>query len=374
MVAFRQADRGKFQAEPAAPADAWARAYFETHDAPAIALAVARSDGLAWSAAHGMANLELGVPARTEHRFRLGSVSKVITTVAAARLVSRRLLELDTPIAYWLPDLPQHHRQTTLRQLFTHTGGVRHYAPQDLDPNAPGGSVVQRHYPDRASILALFIGDPLVAAPGTTVNYSSFGYTLASMVMESAIGQDFLALIADEVTQPFDLPSLCADEILTIVPDRVSGYFTAREVEFLATRMPGLSRTATDGGLANMGLSNPSFCWAGAGLLMTMPDLARFGAALLDGPYARITPGEHALLFTPLTEGTQEQPPVGLGWRVDTDKLGRPRHHHAGTTPGGRCCLVVYPDQALSIALASNTMMTPGDVLGAASELADLFV
>jgi CubicO group peptidase (beta-lactamase class C family) len=250
---------------------------------------------------------------------------------------------------------------------------VRHYVAKDLDPKAPGGSIVMRRYDTRDDVFSLFIDDPLVAEPGTTVNYSSYGYTLASMVMEAAAGQDFLALIADEIAAPFALPSLCADEVLAIVPGRVSGYFTARELEFLAARMPGLSPPAGEDGVANMGLSNPSFCWAGAGLLMTIPDLARFGAALLDGSQARITADERALLFTPLTEGTPEHPPLGLGWRIDSDKRGRPRWHHAGTTPGGRCGLVVYPEQGLSIALASNTMMTPGDVLGAASELADLF-
>ncbi len=338
-----------------------------------MAFAVAGTDGHAWSAAFGMANLELAVPARPEHLFRLGSVSKVVTTVAAARLVTHGLIELDTPIAYWLPELPEHHRKTTLRQLFTHTGGVRHYGPKDMDPNAPGGSVVQRHYPDRQSILALFIDDPLVAEPGARVNYSSFGYTLASMVMEAASGQDFLALVADQVTVPFGLPSLCADEVLAIVPGRVGGYFNARELDFVTTRLPGLFRPTGDNGFANIGLSNPSFCWAGAGLLMSMPELAGFGAALFAGPETKITADERALLFTPLTEGAPEQPPLGLGWWIDDDAQGRPRWHHAGTTPGGRCGLALYPEQGLSIALAGNTMMTPGDVLGAASELADIF-
>ena len=356
----------------ATTADAWARTFFDAHDAPAMAFAVACNGNLLWSAAHGQANLELGVSTRTDHRFRLGSVSKVITTTAAARLVSRGLIELDTPIAYWLPDLPEHHRQTTLRQLFTHTGGVRHYGPKDLDPTAPGGPITQRPYPDRASILALFIDDPLIGPPGAAVHYSSFGYTLASLVMEAAAGQDFLTLVTEEIARPFGLPSLAADEVLAVVPDRVAGYYTARELEFLAARMPNLT-PAAGGAYANIGLSNPAFCWAGAGLIANMPDLARFGAALLDGPEARITPDERALLFTPLTDAAPEQPPLGLGWRVDADKHGRPRRHHAGTTPGGRCGLVIYPEQGVSISLASNTMTTPGDVLGAASDLAGLF-
>mgnify|MGYP001544972666 CR=1 FL=1 len=357
---------------PHATADDWARAFFARHDAPAMAFAVATADRLMWSAAHGKAHLELDVPARPGHLFRLGSVSKVITTVIAARLVTRGILELDTPIAYWLPDLPPHHRQTTLRQLFTHTGGVRHYLPKDLDPHAPGGPVTHRHYRDRQAILALFIGDELVAEPGTKVNYSSYGYTLASLVMEAAAGQDFLALVEEEIAQPFGLPSLCADDVQNVVPGRVAGYFTAQEIAMLAERMPGFAPATATGAAVNMGLSNPAFCWAGAGLLASMPDLARFGAALLDGPQARITAEERALLFTPLTEADATGPPLGLGWRLDCDERGRARWHHAGTTPGGRCGLVIYPEVDMAIALAGNTMTVPGDVFGAASELADL--
>lgn len=117
---------------------------------------------------------------------------------------------------------------------------------------------------------------------------------------------------------------------------------------------------------------NPAYCWAGAGFLMSMPDLARFGASLLDGPDRVITSEQRKLLFTPLTAKTDHSPPLGLGWRIDRDHRGRLRWHHAGATPGGRASLVVYPEEGLSIALASNVMTMPGDVLGPSSELADL--
>ena len=217
------------------------------------------------------------------------------------------------------------------------------------------------------------LDDPLVAEPGTAVNYSSFGYTLASIVMEAATGLDFLEIVAEEIVLPFGLLSLAADDPQAVVPGRVAGYYTAREIEFLAAKMPGLGPARATRPLVNIGFSNPAFCWAGAGLLATMPDLARFGTALLPGAHGKIGSEERELLFTPLTEATPEHPPLGLGWRVDADKQGRPRWHHAGTTPGGRCALVIYPQQHLSMALASNAMTTPGDVLGAASELADLF-
>ena len=354
-------------------ASKFARALLAADSAPALSLAVADNAGVLWAEALGKADLELDVAATTEHLFRLGSVSKAVTATAAARLVTRGLLDLDVPIAYWLPDLPPHHRATTTRQLLTHRGGVRHYGPKDLDPRAPGGRIIARSYTSRDEILALFIDDPLVASPGSEVSYSSFGYSLASFVMEAAGGTDFLRLIQDEIALPFGLPSLAADEVMEIVPLRASGYFSARELEFFAKASPDGEQPRIRGEYANITLSNPAFCWAGAGLLMAMPDLARFGAAHLDGPNARVTAAERTLLFTPMTEASDKSPPLGLGWRVDRDARERLRWHHAGGTPGGRASLVVYPELDLSIAFASNVMSAPGDVLGPSSELADLF-
>jgi serine beta-lactamase-like protein LACTB len=361
------------RAEAAPAATKIAARLLADNPAPALSLAVASSSGPIWSQALGTADLEFEIPATTDHVFRLGSVSKAVTATAAARLVTRGMLDLDVPIAYWLPDLPAHHRATTMRQLLTHRGGVRHYGPKDLDPKAPGGRITKRAYANRDEILALFIDDPLVTEPGTEVSYSSFGYTLASFVMEAASGTAFVRLVMDEIALPFGVASLGADEVLEVVPLRIRGYFAAREFEFFATAMGDGEGPQLRGDFANMTLSNPAFCWAGAGLLMSMPDLARFGAAHLVGPMARISSTERAMLFTPITEASEKSPPLGLGWRVDRDAKGRLRWHHAGSTPGGRASLVVYPELDLSIALASNVMTAPGDVLGPSSELADAF-
>lgn len=56
-------------------------------------------------------------------------------------------------------------------------------------------------------------------------------------------------------------------------------------------------------------------------------------------------------------------PPLGLGWCISRDSRGRRRWHDAGGQHGARSSLVVYPDQQLSIAFASNATGTPGDVL-----------
>jgi len=362
-----------------ARAEEWALSLHAECGVPALSVAVARPGRRTWSAAFGMADIAAGEAARPDHRFRLGSVSKVVTAVLAVRLASGGLIELDVPIAYWLPDLPAAHRRTTLRQLLTHRGGLRHYLPRDYDPAAPGGPVTAREYRHRDDILALFIADPLVAEPGTRVSYSSYGYSLAAIVLEAAAGRDFCGLVAEWIARPFALASLGPDRQDSAVPGRVAGYFTRAERAMLAATFPAMAHTrddsddSDDSEITPATPHNPAFCWAGAGLLADMPDLANFGAALLEGPAARITPDERALLFTPLTEANETSPPLGLGWRVDEDAKKRLRWHHAGTTVGGRASLVLYPGLDLSIALASNTLATPGDVLTPSSELADLF-
>jgi CubicO group peptidase (beta-lactamase class C family) len=190
-------------------ADAVARRLMAASPAPALSIAIARPGGPAWAKAYGKADLQLDVAATPAHRFGLGSVSKVVTAAAAARLVTRGVIDLDEAIVRWLPDLPAQHRQTTLRQLFTHRAGIRHYDLQrDLGAKAPGGPIGQRVYPSNRDILDIFINDPLVGPPGAKVAYSSYGYTLASIVMETAAGQPFLELLKTEVGGPFGLSSL----------------------------------------------------------------------------------------------------------------------------------------------------------------------
>ena len=107
---------------------------------PAFSVAVMRGDQVLWAEAFGQADLELAVPATPGHRFRLGSVCKIITATLAARLAARGVVDLAAGIARYMPALPAAHHATTLRQLLTHRGGIRHYQDKDESTAAPGPS------------------------------------------------------------------------------------------------------------------------------------------------------------------------------------------------------------------------------------------
>jgi serine beta-lactamase-like protein LACTB, mitochondrial len=337
-----------------------ARDLLASNPIPSISLAVTRGAQLLWAEAFGQADIELGVAATTRHRYRLGSVSKVVTATLAAQLAARALVDLDAGIARYLPDLPAQHHATTLRQLLTHRGGIRHYADKDFAATAPG-PIDQRAYLSNADVLAVFINDPLIARPGEGPNYSTFGYTLASLVLEAAAKAPFLELVQREIAAPLALSSLSADDPLSLVPDRVSGYHPG---DLVRRRLPSFA-----GKFANTAQNNPAYKWAGGGFLATPTDIARFGAAHL-APGA-LSADALQTLFTVYTEKTDRSPPLGLGWRIDADASGRTRWHHAGGQDGARAVVVVYPKEQLSIAFATNVTQVPGDVLAPSAKLAD---
>ena len=231
---------------------------------PALSVAAYRGSLLAFAEAYGEVDLEFGVAASTSHRFRMGSGAKPVTATLAAVMADEGIVDLDAGIGRFIPALPQGHHATTLRQLLTHRGGIRHYIARDSDRASAGGAIDRRTYFGNADILAVFIDDPLVAVPGTKMTYSTFGYTLASIVLEEAAGTPFLELLQQKIAAPLGLASLDADAPRRVIPGRVRGYGRASEVR----EMPPVR-----GDWANAPANNPAYKWAGGGLVMTPSDL-----------------------------------------------------------------------------------------------------
>ena len=55
------------------------------------------------------------------------SLSKSITGIALAKLISAGKLELNRKAVDYLPNLPEHYKKVTVAQLIGHSAGVRHY-------------------------------------------------------------------------------------------------------------------------------------------------------------------------------------------------------------------------------------------------------
>ena len=307
-------------------ARAYAERLYDSLALPGLAVAVAVDNRIVMTAEFGFSYVEAKTQFTPSSLFRIGSVSKLVTTGALARLVQQGTLDLDAPIGRYMPTLPPDKHAMTSRQLAGHLGGVRHYGPGEFSGQKRDESV--------GASLGIFLQDTLLALPGTRQSYSSYGYNLLAAVMEAASGREYRDLVRREVTDPLGMTGTLVEASLAPGQGPVGFYLKNQGVLAIAPKVDLSDR------------------WPSGGFLSTVSDLARFGSGILRSDF--LSDAMRAELFTPqkLANGTATN--VGLAWRVASDSAGRRFVHHGGEAMGGRAFLLVYPDQRVVVAMMAN--------------------
>jgi CubicO group peptidase (beta-lactamase class C family) len=175
--------------------------------------------------ARGFADAQGGVPMVRETRFRLASVTKVITRAAVGRLVEQGRIALDSPIGTYLAGLPADMAAVTVEQLLRHRGGVVEL--RQMEPDDP--DYLRLMTARRASdVLPVLVKHPLRFRPGEREEYSNGGFMLLGIVIESVTGRDYGAYVEEAVFGPLRMTSssLRADSRTAVamttvdIPDR----------------------------------------------------------------------------------------------------------------------------------------------------------
>ena len=100
---------------------------------PGAVLAIARGGRLAYAEAFGWRDREAGVPMSADAIFRVASMTKPITSVAAMMLAEEGRLEIAAPVAQYLPEFAEltvgterrkAQRAMTVQDLMRHTSGL----------------------------------------------------------------------------------------------------------------------------------------------------------------------------------------------------------------------------------------------------------
>ncbi|WP_173003191.1 serine hydrolase [Chitinophaga sp. SYP-B3965] len=294
---------------------------------PGISVCVGNREGILWAQGFGYADLENSIPVTPDTKFRLGSVSKLLTSLAVGLLYQQGKLALDSPVQHYLPEFPQKRYPITSRQLAGHTAGIRHY--RGSDPLS-----VPKRYLSVTEGLTIFKDDSLLFKPGSSYNYSTYGFNLLSAVIESAAGKDFLSYMRDSIFTPLGMKGTIADYSDSIIPNRVRFYERRK------------------GKWVNAALVDNSYKWAGGGFLSTPKDLVNMARGLLNHNLLRKETVD--LLFTPQYLSNGDNTHVGIAWRIDEDKQGRRMLHHGGLIDGGRTFVLVYPESGIIVAITAN--------------------
>lgn len=215
-----------------------------------------------------------------------------------------------------------------MRRLLSHTSGIRHYRGDEF--------LSSKRYRSGLTPLATFADDTLLFMPGDRYSYSTYGYTLASAVIEASARTSFIELLRQRITLPYGLKTLAAEESEKIIPHLASFYIRQ------------------DGEIYNAPYVDNSNKWAGGGLVSTADDLVRFASELIRGNMI-----QHELLeqmFTPQVTNNGNSVGYGLGWAVNIDEeTGKRFVWHTGGAMGGSGVLFLYPDDGFIFVSLANT-------------------
>jgi CubicO group peptidase (beta-lactamase class C family) len=298
-------------------------AHLKAHGVPGLGVAIYAKGRLVFAGGAGFANIANRVKAGPDTFFRLGSVSKPLSSLVAMWLVEQGKLDLDNPIRTYLPEAPA-HQTGSLTQILAHTSGIRHYRPTDDFGDRPVESA--------RKACELFWNDPLLAQPGIRYSYSTHAYSVLAAAMETVSGLPFKSLIKDRFAA-WGFPKV-RPERHDADPARSQVYVGPLES---ATR------------------DHLDWKTAGGGYESTARELALLGSALPQGEIIRKE--NLSKLWTEQRadgKGTQ----YGLGWRLATEN-GRRTVSHSGGQVGCSAYWLIYPDERICIAVLTNRSGNP---------------
>lgn len=169
-----------------------------------------------------------GFPVTEDGRFRNGAVAIMYVAATMLAMDDEGLIDIDEPIARWLPDLPAADTATP-RMLASMTSGYPdHVANLDFVTDVQANPF--RAFSEE-ELLAYSAASPRLFAPGENWDYSHAGYVILGHVLEAASGESLDALISRYVLEPLELEGTVAD-VTARIPDPVVHGFTAERGVF----------------------------------------------------------------------------------------------------------------------------------------------
>ncbi|MDL2284604.1 beta-lactamase family protein [Oxalobacter sp. OttesenSCG-928-P03] len=167
---------------------------------------------LVYHRAAGFADPEKKALMKEDAIFRLASVSKAFTSMAAGALIEQGKLNPDDPVSKWLPDFRPKTADgktpvITVRHLMTHTAGLdyRFFQPKDgpyHKANVSDG--LERSDITLDENIRRIASAPLLFEPGTAWHYS-LAIDVLGGVVAKANGTSFPQAMADLVTKPLGM-------------------------------------------------------------------------------------------------------------------------------------------------------------------------
>ena len=172
--------------------------------------------------AYGMSDLERETPNTVDTVFEAGSVSKQFTAAAVMLLARDGKLSLDDPVRKHIPELPDYGAPLTIRQMLTHTSGLRDWGALFAAAGWPRGTRVHT----LGHVLGVLSRQKALNFPsGTEYSYSNSGYNLAAILVSRVAGKPFADFTRERIFVPLGMTRTeWRDDHHRIVKGRATAY------------------------------------------------------------------------------------------------------------------------------------------------------
>lgn len=326
-------------------AQALLEALLQEQQLPGVAAVVATADSILWKGQVGYANIELEVPIHVDSSlFRVGSISKTFTAALMGKLFEEGKLDFKADVEDYYPEYPNAGKGVSIKWVAGHLGGIRHYRGNEFLMNKP--------FHDVQSSLKIFESDSLVAKPGTSYSYSSYGYNLLSYVIERIVKVPFPTYIKDELFSAMGMSLTLAE---------VSGQRPKGIVQFYEYKNGKVEPAPT---------VDNSYKWAGGGFLAPASDVAKFAQSFLRHDY--LQESTFAFMSAPQHTDDGESTGYGMGWRTFTSSAGYTAIGHSGGSVGGTSLMLIFPAQGIVSVVLTN--LSSASISQTCNALATLFM
>ena len=190
---------------------------------PGAVVGVYKDGQTLFTKGYGLANLDYDIPYSPETRTNIGSTSKQFTCFGLILLVDDGLIDLDSSIQTYLPNVKKFDEEVTVRNLMTHTSGYREFLNLIL---LTGRKIYTGSNIERQELIEIINRQPeLQNEPGGEWNYNNTAYGLLTMIIENVSGMEFVDYMNERVFEPLGMSNTQVRENQdVIIKQRAAGY------------------------------------------------------------------------------------------------------------------------------------------------------
>ena len=322
--------------------DRYIRSEMKTEQIPGLAYAVVSNGKIIDSGAYGWANLELKSPVTSHSLFNIGSIGKTFTATAIMLLQKEGKLSIDDPIGKYLDSLPDSWNNITIKNLLSHTSGIRDYA-HDF-PGYPFIEKDRRQDISEARFIRMATAVPLNFQPGERWAYSNSNFVLLGFIIHKLAGKPIGDFMKERIFDRAGMKETRYTDVHEIIPNRSSGYL--------------LDEDANNRLINGEYVSNFFSKMGDMGILTTATDLARWSIAQDE---ARVLDNQTLeQMWTPskLVTGVEATGIMGanygMGWGVLNHRGYKEIAHPGSFINGYTASLSRFPEKNFAVVVLTN--------------------